>query len=196
MTIQDILLELSAYNVDCRINGEWFLIGLKFKKDWQILQPSNPLIEFVENEGIQYYGAPLKDVSFDEVFECIKETIEHNKDLEKRVILFQEKVTELQEIFKKEDYKTLKTLEFKFKKPKENKERKKSTEKQPSQPNKVESVENVVEENTEVKEKRSKKSTATKKPRRVEENYDDICYVDTIAEMTNNKLNENNYLNS
>lgn len=127
MTMQDILLELSQYDVNCTITGDWFAIGLKFKQDWQVVEPTNPLIECVMHDGLQYYGAPLKDVSIEEVFNCIKETIEYNKDLERRIVLFREKVQELQEIFKNEDYNTLKTIEFKIKKKKDKKKKEENT---------------------------------------------------------------------
>lgn len=180
MTIQDILIELSPYNVNCKIENGWFAIGVKFNSEWQILEPVNPLIEFLEDNGMQYYGASLKEVSFDEVFQCIKETIEHNKDLEKRLILFKEKVKEMQELFKSEDYNTLKTLVFKLKRKnkKEIKEKKSETEeieneeivKQPDNKEEIKEMETVVDEG--------------------------IVYVDTIAEMSGNKVNENNYLNN
>lgn len=116
MSLQDRLMELSPYNVDFKFCGEWFLIGIEYKKGWQVIKPSNELIEHLAKGGRYYYCAPSKEVSVDEVFGCISETIEHNKDLEKKVELFQAKVGELQEIFSSEDLATLQTLEFKFKK--------------------------------------------------------------------------------
>lgn len=124
MMIQDILTELSPYNVNFKINNGWILIGLEFNKNWQIIQPSDTSIEFCEQNGICYYGAQLGQVSFEQLYECIQDTIEYNKDLEKRIKLFQEKSNELQELFKVEDYETLKTLEFKFKRKKIKKENK------------------------------------------------------------------------
>lgn len=51
--------------------------------------------------------AMINEVSFDEVFNSIKETIDYNIDLQKKVNLFKAKVDELQEIFAKEDLKHL-----------------------------------------------------------------------------------------
>lgn len=119
MDFQDILMSLSDYSVNCKIMDGWLVIGVTFNRDWQILRPSNPSIELVENStGSCYYGAPLKDVTVDEVFNSIMETIEYNKDIEKKVLLFRDKVAELKALFSQEDYDTLKQLEFKFKKRK------------------------------------------------------------------------------
>lgn len=196
MTMQDILLELSEYNVNCRINDGWFLIGVKFKNDWQVLEPTNDKIEFCERNGMQYYGAPLQEVSLDEVFECIKETIEHNKDLEKRLVLFQEKIKEMQELFKTEDYNTLKTLEFKIKKPKEKNDKK--INKKDTKQNKVEieKKDKKVEKDTadeDIIEEVVNKETIVNNSNPIPVD-DGIMFVDTIAEMSNNKMNQNNYL--
>lgn len=188
MTMQDILLELSPYDVNCKINNGWFLIGVRFNDNWQVLEPVNPLIEFCENDGMQYYGAPLKDVSLDEVFQCIKETIEHNKDLERRLSLFQEKVKEMQELFKNEDYNVLKTLEFKLKKSKE--KNKKEKEKQ-------EKVK-IPSENTDIEKLKDNKENVIEEEKLIDNEEvtmdDGVVFVDTIAELSNNKMNENNYL--
>lgn len=190
MTMQDILIELSEYNVTCQIQKGWFLIGVKFNDDWQVLEPVNKQIEFCENNGMQYYGAPLENVSLDEVFQCIRETIDYNKDLEKRLILFQEKVKELREIFKNEDYNSLKTLEFKVKKPKEKntKKNKKCTEENNIETDKIIEKEEKVEE---IKPTQTTKKAKSMEPITVDEG---IVYVDTIAEMSGNKVNGNNYL--
>lgn len=185
--MQDVLLELSPYDVDCKIKKGWFLIGVRFNENWQILEPENPLIEFCENDGMQYYGAPLEKVSLDEVFKCIKETIEHNKDLERRLMLFQEKVKELQELFKNEDYKVLKTLEFKLKRLKEKNNKKITKE----QEDKIQ--ENIIDTSIEEEDKKEVNDTVTQinEPIPVDEG---IVFVDTIAEISDNKMNENNYL--
>lgn len=119
MDFQDVLMSLSDYSVNCKIMDGWLVIGVTFNRDWQILRPSNASIELVENgKGSCYYGAPLKDVTVDEVFDSIMETIEYNKDIEKKILLFRDKVAELKALFSQEDYDTLKQLEFKFKKRK------------------------------------------------------------------------------
>lgn len=121
MTLQENLIELSPYNIDFRYYGNWYLIGVQYKEGWQILEPDNPLIEHMPKDGKYYYSAPMNKVSIDEIFNSIKDTIEHNKDLQKKVELFQQKIEELQNIFSVEDYDTLLTLSFKYKKYKKRK---------------------------------------------------------------------------
>lgn len=116
MTLQENLTELSSYNIDFRYYGNWILVGVEYDKGWQIIEPTNPLIEHMAKDGKYYYSAPMNEVNIDEVFDLIKETIEHNKDLQKKVELFQEKIEELQKIFAEQDYDTLLTLSFKYKK--------------------------------------------------------------------------------
>lgn len=128
MTLQENLIELSPYNIDFRYYGNWYLIGVQYKEGWQILEPDNPLIEHMPKDGKYYYSAPMNEVSIDEIFNSIKDTIEHNKDLQKKVELFQQKIEELQNIFSVEDYDTLLTLNFKYKKYKKKKPKDKVNE--------------------------------------------------------------------
>lgn len=118
MTIQDNLKEFAPYNIDFKINNEWFVVGVEFNKSWQIIMPQNKQIEHVEKSDRHYYCAPLSDVNFDEVFNCIRDTISYNKDMEKKVELFQQKIKELQELFSILEYDELCTIEFKTKKKK------------------------------------------------------------------------------
>ena len=118
MTIQDNLKEFAPYNIDFKINNEWFVVGVEFSKKWQIIVPQNNLIEHIEKLDRHYYCAPLSDVEVDEVFDCIRETISYNKDMERKIELFQEKINELQDLFSVLDYDELCTIEFKTKKKK------------------------------------------------------------------------------
>lgn len=201
MTMQDILIELSDYDVSCQIKNGFFMIGVSFNKDWQILEPVNPQIEFVSQNGMWYYAASLKEVTVDEVFQCIKETIEHNKDLERRLLLFQEKIGELEHLFKDEDYDKLKTLEFTFRvKEDSNKNDKKtSRRKKVKGKNTKEAKTQIEKENTEpiatateeFKQQENTTKAYTSEPISVDNG---VVFVDTIAEISGNKTNQNNYL--
>ena len=119
MTIQETLLEFSPYNIDFKMQNGWFIIGLNYSSEWSIIEPQNKNIEHVVKDNRHYYGAKLEDNKLlDETFELIRSTIIYNKDLEKKVELFQEKVKELQDIFSVETYEDLLSLEFKLKKKK------------------------------------------------------------------------------
>ena len=114
---------------------------MTYKKSWQILKPLNELIEQRENDDRIYYCAPMNQVDADDVFVSIRDTINYNIDMEKKVELFQVKVNELQNIFSELDYEELVTIEFKYKKKKKG-----NTKKQNQKVIEEEIPENIVEE--------------------------------------------------
>lgn len=118
MTLQDSLKEFAPYNIDIKMMQGWLIVGMTYKKSWQILKPLNELIEQRENDDRIYYCAPMNQVDADDVFVSIRDTINYNIDMEKKVELFQVKVNELQNIFSELDYEELVTIEFKYKKKK------------------------------------------------------------------------------
>lgn len=140
MTLQDSLKEFAPYNIDIKMIQGWLIVGMTYKKSWQILKPLNELIEQRENDDRVFYCAPLNQVDADDVFSSIRDTINYNIDMEKKVELFQVKVNELQNIFSELDYEELVTIEFKYKK------KKKANKKQSQKAIEEEITENTVEE--------------------------------------------------
>ena len=140
MTLQDSLKEFAPYNIDIKMIQGWLIVGMTYKKSWQILKPLNELIEQRENDDRIFYCAPLNQVDADDVFSSIRDTINSNIDMEKKVELFQVKVNELQNIFSELDYEELVTIEFKYKK------KKKANKKQSQKAIEEEITENTVEE--------------------------------------------------
>ena len=141
MTLQDSLKEFAPYNIDIKMMQGWLIVGMTYKKSWQILKPLNELIEQRENDDRIYYCAPMNQVDADDVFVSIRDTINYNIDMEKKVELFQVKVNELQNIFSELDYEELVTIEFKYKKTKKG-----NTKKQNQKVIEEEIPENIVEE--------------------------------------------------
>lgn len=141
MTLQDSLKEFAPYNIDIKMMQGWLIVGMTYKKSWQILKPLNELIEQRENDDRIYYCAPMNQVDADDVFVSIRDTINYNIDMEKKVELFQIKVNELQNIFSELDYEELATIEFKYKKKKKG-----NTKKQNQKVIEEEIPENIVEE--------------------------------------------------
>ena len=141
MTLQDSLKEFAPYNIDIKMIQGWLIVGMTYKKSWQILKPLNELIEQKENGDRIYYCAPMNQVDADDVFVSIRDTINYNIDMEKKVELFQVKVNELQNIFSELDYEELVTIEFKYKKKKKG-----NTKKQNQKVIEEEIPENIVEE--------------------------------------------------
>ena len=141
MTLQDSLKEFAPYDIDIKMIQGWLIVGMTYKKSWQILKPLNELIEQRENDNRRYYCAPMNQVDADDVFVSIRDTINYNIDMEKKVELFQVKVNELQNIFSELDYEELVTIEFKYKKKKKG-----NTKKQNQKVIEEEILENIVEE--------------------------------------------------
>ena len=141
MTLQDSLKEFAPYNIDIKMIQGWLIVGMTYKKSWQILKPLNELIEQRENDDRIYYCAPMNQVDADDVFVSIRDTINYNIDMEKKVELFQIKVNELQNIFSELDYEELVTIEFKYKKKKKG-----NTKKQNQKVIEEEIPENITEE--------------------------------------------------
>ena len=141
MTLQDSLKEFAPYNIDIKMIQGWLIVGMTYKKSWQILKPLNELIEQRENDDRIFYCAPLNQVDADDVFVSIRDTINYNIDMEKKVELFQAKVNELQNIFSELDYEELVTIEFKYKKKKKG-----NTKKQSQKVIEEEIPENITEE--------------------------------------------------
>ena len=141
MTLQDSLKEFAPYNIDIKMMQGWLIVGMTYKKSWQILKPLNELIEQRENDDRIYYCAPMNQVDADDVFVSIRDTINYNIDMEKKVELFQVKVNELQNIFSELDYEELVTIEFKYKKKKKG-----NTKKQNQKVIEKEIPENITEE--------------------------------------------------
>ena len=141
MTLQDSLKEFAPYNIDIKMTQGWLIVGMTYKKSWQILKPLNELIEQRENDDRIYYCAPMNQVDADDVFSSIRDTINYNIDMEKKVELFQVKVNELQNIFSELDYEELVTIQFKYKKKKKG-----NTKKQNQKVIEEEITENIKEE--------------------------------------------------
>lgn len=156
--LQEKLIELSQYNVTFNVANGNFIIRVKYKTDWDIIKPANENISFYRDENdelLYYYVAPIS-ITIDEIFYAIDETILFNKELEEKVILFNEKVKELQTIFAKESIETLNTLEFKVKRKKEKKKDKSS-------------LDNVNDTIIEVKEKTNENEVVDEKTSEIDE---------------------------
>ena len=114
MDWENRLKKLNGYNVSFEIKQGYYHIALQYDESWAILDSDNENIYIQEKNGVHHYIASTESVKIEDLFNLIDSTIEYNLDLQKKLILFRQKTEELQEIFSKEDYDTLKTIEFKF----------------------------------------------------------------------------------
>lgn len=112
MELQEHLMKLTDYNIGCKFAEGYFLINVVFDGNWSIIPPENPDIEYCQKENVHYYCAPLSNELIEEVFSSIYETIDYNIDLAKKVELFKERVSELQDVFSNETYDNLLNLKF------------------------------------------------------------------------------------
>ena len=101
-----------------------------------------------ERNGIHHYIALIDQINIDDIFKCIDETINYNKDLEKKLALFKEKTKELQEIFAREEYNKLTTIKFTFPPQKKSKIKKLETKKEKVKDNKKKQLETINKEET------------------------------------------------
>lgn len=196
MNLQDIMVKLAEYSVGCRIMDGYFLINITYNENWNVIPPENDKIEFAQKNGVSYYMAMINEVSFEEVFNSIKETIDYNIDLQKKVNLFKAKVDELQEIFAKEDLDTLRTISFEYNKKKEKRKYVKKTEKVKKEKKltelEVKEESNILQiETKDVDPNISDvKTEETTKQDNIEEDYDVVTYEEYKGEETTTE-NEN-----
>ena len=157
MDLQEKLIELSEYGVSFNVASGNFVIKIKYNSNWTIIQPDGNEIAFYrdENDDSVYYYVASVTTSIDKIFFAIDETIEYNRELELKVELFKEKMSELQEIFAQEPLDVLRTLEFKLKKKKEKRKKEKVVKEKEDDINNIEEVsenEPAVDKNEETEE--------------------------------------------
>lgn len=114
-SFQDRIKELQDYRPDIMYKDGAFILKIKFKKNWQIIQPKNmEEVAYSKDdniEGLHWYVSTIEDS--DKIFDLIDETISINKEFEKKSGLYKEKVKELQELFLSDiSYDKLKTIQF------------------------------------------------------------------------------------
>lgn len=200
MNLQDIMVKLAEYSVGCRIMDGYFLINITYDDNWNVIPPENEKIEFAQKNGISYYMAMINDVSFEEVFNSIQETIDYNIDLQKKVNLFKAKVDELQELFAKEDLETLRTITFEYtpkKKEKRKYVKKKEKEKEITNSDmnegKNENIDNKPSEVETIKEEKPI-VVETKDETTKEECNDGVVYEEYNGEETTQTVNKIDYI--
>lgn len=114
-------LSLKTTSADGR---EYFLVGINFSKKWQIVEPSpeSGVSCVVGNDGESqfYYFAPI-ECGVNAIFNCIDETIRYNEDVEKKITLLRQRISELQELFAEKPYEWLTNLQFVYQPPKKEK---------------------------------------------------------------------------
>ena len=149
MTLNEQLMSLKAYSVGFNIYEGTVVVNVTYPNGWGIINPNVDDIKMFADEGKYYYCISI-DKDINSIFELIDATIEHNKELEAKVALFNSKINELKQLFIDESYETLLGLTFNFKK-KRKYVKKNAKEKALKEGTIEEKIENSQEENIDEK---------------------------------------------
>ena len=106
----------SATNGDADAT-EYIYVTVSFPHEWVLdgRTPDKFNVDCANENGVTYFWAVM-DVGFEKVFDAIDYNIKVNKEAQEKVVIFNEKLRELRDIFSNEDYdvETLKSLHFEF----------------------------------------------------------------------------------
>ena len=135
MTFQERLSALSQYDVRINTHNGNFVVSVRFKEDWVTVPPPEGNVRLVEDDSDQslhHYVTPING-NVDDIFDLIEETIAYNRELEDKVLLFNDRIRELKDIFAGEPLAKLKRLRFVFEREKKSKKKQKEAVSEPIQ---------------------------------------------------------------
>lgn len=114
----DRVLDYNDYDVRLQLANGCYVVGIRFDTRWHILQPKNDKVKCMrsshEGDNSVFYAADMQ-TGTDAIFDAIDETIAYNLEVAKKMELMKVKVNELHDLFVKEPYERLATLEFRMK---------------------------------------------------------------------------------
>lgn len=119
--LQERIKDLEDYRPNITFQDGALIIKIIYNKNWQILEPNDTnLIAFSKDDnikGLYWYVALLEHA--DLIFDLIETTIAVNKEMEKKISLYETKIKELRELFLSDiTFEKLETLQFVFNTPK------------------------------------------------------------------------------
>lgn len=176
MKLQERLIELAEYGIGFNMYDGSYLVNITYKDGWSVIKPSDDTITFMsdkEKANTYYYSAPIT-TDMENVFTAIYETISYNKEMEQKLVLFKERIEELQEIFASEPLSRLKALSFVI--PAEKKSARGKSEKKNERASKT--------------VQKKKKTVKKEKPKDEGDKAcgnDDVTKIDTLIEMAMNE---------
>ena len=117
MNLQEKLISLEKYKIGFNVYDGQFIINITYPQKWKVTNPLNNEIECYSDSNIKgtYYYMSSINTNIEKIYDEIDIIINYNTELEKKAILFKEKVKELEELFIVNQLDALKTLEFKIK---------------------------------------------------------------------------------
>ena len=105
---------LEEFQPDMSFKQNMLILKLIFNTKWSIIKPENDKIAYAPDEniaGLHWYVTEIDNI--DELFQLIEMTISVNKEMEKKLKLYQVKVKELQDLFVSDvPYESLVNIQF------------------------------------------------------------------------------------
>ena len=148
--LQDEISKLGEYFRGIEYFNDALIVKVVFPARWQVYPSNDGLIKPAagESNGEYFYYGDTNNVSLDDIFGLINETITANNDAEMKVKLLTDKYNELKELFRTNSYEKLLSMKFvlddneiKIEKPK----RKYTKRKKKEEETKKEEEENIIE---------------------------------------------------
>lgn len=144
LTLQDRIKNNAEYFRGMEIRNGIVIVKVLYKDRWGAYPSNDEKIKVAKSEELAneyfYYG-DFPDISFDDVFDLIENTIEMNLNAAAKIELLNTKFEELKNIFASESLDKLKTLYFAFENVKTTKPKRKYNKKKKEEENN----ENVIE---------------------------------------------------
>lgn len=123
-TLQNQIEIYSNYFRSIEIIEDALIISVKYPDKWDVYDSEDGQIRAVKSEdfpNVWLYWANKNQVTIEDIFKLIDNTITTNKNAIAKVDLLSEKFNQLKELFASEPLDKLKTLEFTFSKKKKKK---------------------------------------------------------------------------
>lgn len=119
--LQERIKDIEEYRPNITFQDGALVVKIIYKKNWQVLQPEDTeTIAFSKDDNVSdlyWYVALLENADY--IFDLIEKTIAVNKEMEKKISLYETKINELRELFLSDmSFEKLETLQFVFNTPK------------------------------------------------------------------------------
>jgi hypothetical protein len=136
--LQDKIDEIKPYFKSIETYGDALIVRINFPPKWAVFNSDSGKIKVAASDRKAYeyfYYGDGNEVSLEDIFDFIKNTIEVNQSLEIKAKLLVQKAKELQDLFEVTPLEKLKTLEFTMKEPKKARAKRKYTKRKKVQEN-------------------------------------------------------------
>lgn len=129
--LQEEIMKLGEYFRGIEYFNDALIVKVQFPVQWKVFPTKDGFIKPAngDTQGEYFYYGNSNNVTLDDIFGVISETIALNKDAELKVQFLIDKRKELDELFKSTPFDKLKTLKFVFEEPKIEKPKRKYNKK-------------------------------------------------------------------